>query len=278
MNDSTQQALTKTLYRVLRPLIRLLIRHGVPYRQFADVARHVYVDSAEQDFALAGRKISHARTAVMTGINRKDIAKLKDRPHPLSANALESPSPTASIITGWINDPHFHAADGKPLALPIEDLDLKAPSLPTFTELVKRYCSDVPVRAILDELARIEAIEISANNRVHLIVEGYVPLQNMQESLRIFGTAAADLLGTMDHNIADAGEGRLIQRTVSYDDIPLELLPQIRQRGRKESEELLLQVNSWLAQCDRGENKLLVGSGKVRAGIGIYYFEKPADE
>lgn len=258
--------------------MRLLIRHGVSYRLFADVARHVYVDVAEQDFPLDGRKPSNARTAVLTGINRKDIAKLKNRPHPLSQASMESPTPAARVITAWLNDRTFHTTAGKPLELLVEEEGNVQSERPTFTSLVKEYSSDVPVRALLDELERIAAVEKVGDDKVRLIVNGYIPIQDMQENLRIFGTAAADLLRTMDHNISSNGGSRLIQRTVSYDDIPTELLQQVRQRSHEEAEAFLLQVNEWLAQYDRGENQDLVGTGKARAGLGIYYIEHSADD
>lgn len=277
MNTQVQQALIKALYRVLRPMVRLLIRHGVSYRLFADIARHAYVDVAEQDFALDGRKPSNARTAVLTGINRKDIAKLKNRPHPLSSDAVDSPTPAARVITAWLNDARFHTGDGQAQDLTIEETETSDAEA-TFAALVKEYSSDVPVRALLDELLRITAVERVGDDKVRLLVNGYIPIHDMQENLRIFGTAASDLLRTMDHNIVGAEPGLFIQRTVSYDDIPEEALAQIRQRSRKEGEAFLLQVNDWLARCDRNENKAIRGTGKVRAGIGIYYIEHPTDE
>lgn len=271
MSDKTQQALFKALYRLLRPMVRLLMRHGVSYRLFADVARHVYVDVAEQDFALPGRKPSNARVAVLTGINRKDIAKLKERPHPLADGVIDNPTPCARIITAWINQSRFHNSLGQPLDLSIDD----NPTEPSFTELVRDYSSDVPVRALLDELERMGAV-IKQGERVQLAVHAYVPQADLAENIRIFGTAAADLMGTMDHNIARLGT-TFIQRTVSYDDIPVELLERIRQRSRTEGEAFLLQVNDWLADCDREQTPSLIGSGRARAGIGIYYFEQLAD-
>lgn len=273
MTDDTQAALINALYKVLRPMVRLLLRHGVSYRLFAEVARHAYVDVAEQDMSLPGRKASHARTAVLTGINRKDIAKLKARPHPLTASTSEAATPSSRVITGWLNDPRFHDGDGEPRPLPIDG----SHEQPGFADLVKDYSSDVPPRALLDELERIHAVERVADE-VTLTARAYIPIANLQETMRIFGTAAADLLNTMDHNIARQEPGPLLQRTVSYDDIPVELLPEIRRRARAEGEAFLLKTNEWLACCDRGKNTSLIGSGRVRAGIGIYYLEMPQDK
>lgn len=277
MNEVSQTALTRALYKMLRPLVRLLMRHGVSYRSFADVARHVYVDVAEQDFPLAGRKPSHARTAVLTGINRKDIAKLKGRPHPLSEQTIDTPTPAARVITAWLNDRRFHDQQGQPRVLAVEQTaDTDIQDADDFTGLVREYSSDVPVRALLDELLRIGAVE-REGECVRLAVQAYVPLVDTAQTVRIFSTAATDLLRTMDHNIAGEPPGLFLQRTVSYNNIPEELLNRIRERSRAEGEAFLLQVNEWLAQCDREENKDLVGSGRVRAGIGIYYLEHPAE-
>lgn len=274
MTEPTEKLLFQALYKMLRPMVRLLMRHGVSYRLFADIARHVYLDVANEDFTLPGRKPSNARIAVLTGINRKDIAKLKERPHPLADGIIDNPNPCARVITAWINHARFHTLNGEPAELPIEgDLheEVLQTDAPTFTELVRDYSSDVPVRALLDELKRIGAVACTAD-KVKLLVKGYIPHEDMAQNIRIFGTAATDLLNTMDYNIAKAGIP-FIQRTVSYDNIPVDLLEQIRRRGYGESEKFLLQINDWLAECDREQKPDLTGSGRARAGIGIYYFE-----
>lgn len=252
-------------------MVRLLMRHGVSYRSFSEVARRVYIDVAEQDFALEKRKPSNSRTAVLTGINRKDIAKFKERPHPLEQQDYEPPNPTARVITGWINDSRFHDADGHALELDIEGGEQ------SFAFLVQEHSTDVTMRAMLDELVRLGAVS-KKDGKVTLLVDGYIPLEDMQETLRIFGTAASDIMTTMDHNIGRLEPGPFLQRTVSYDDIPEELLSSIRDRCRDEGTQFLLQVNDWLATQDRSENKNLIGSGRYRAGIGVYYIEHAIEE
>lgn len=249
--------------------MRLLMRHGMSYRAFSDVARNVFVDVAEEEFSLPGRKHSHSRTAVLTGINRKDIAKLKDRPHPLSDQGLDSPNPVARVITAWINDPRFQDAEGNPKALLVED----HPTLDdSFTTLAKDFSSDVPVRALIDELLRINAVERDGEI-LRLIVSAYVPIADMNENLRIFGTAAADLLKTMDHNIGREAPGPFLQRTVSYNNISEENLEVIRQRCRAEGEALLLQINEWLSEFEKETNPEAAIKKLFRVGVGVYYLE-----
>lgn len=261
-------------------MVRLLMRHGMSYRAFSDVARNVFVDVAEEEFSLPGRKPSHSRTAVLTGINRKDIAKLKDRPHPLSDHSLDSPNPAARVITAWTNDARFHDEAGAPKSLLVEDQATRADS---FTTLAKEYSSDVPVRALLDELVRIHAVERDGDH-VRLLVKAYVPIKDMRENLRIFGTAAADLLKTMDHNIGGEAPGPFLQQTVSYSNISAEHLEEIRRRCRAEGQALLLQINEWLSEFEQQKGQAQQNSPSAadqqtfRVGVGVYYLEGPSPD
>ena len=274
MSDLTQKALSRALYKVLRPMVRLLLRHGVSYKSFSDIARNVFVDSAEEDFALPGRKPSNSRTAVLTGINRKDIAKLKERPHPFSEPRLESPNPAARVITAWLNDARFNDEAGNPKELLVED---SIDSHCTFTTLARDYSSDVPVRALLDELQRIEAIKRNGE-KIQLLVKAYVPLADMRENLRIFGTAASDLLNTMDHNVGQNPPGPFLQRTVSYKNISPDDLETIRNRCREEGEALLLKVNAWLSEYEQKQGPLTANTQFFRVGLGVYYVENSNNE
>ena len=274
MANTPHQALLRAIYKVLRPMVRLLMRHGVSYKTFADVARHVFVDVAEEDFALPGRKPSNARTAVLTGVNRKDIAKLKARAHPLSEAGADSPNPAARVITAWLNDARFQDHAGKPKPLFVEDQPVQPDS---FTSLAKDYSSDVPVRALIDELLRIAAIKRDGDE-VTLLANAYVPITDVRENLRIFGTAAADLLSTMDHNIGREAPAPRLQRTVSYNKVSPEDLETVRRRCREEGEALLLKVNAWLSEYEQDEGSPATDAQTFRTGLGVYYIEEPSPD
>lgn len=274
MTHTPHKALLRAIYKVLRPMVRLLMRHGVSYKTFADVARHVFVDVAEEDFALPGRKPSNARTAVLTGVNRKDIAKLKGRAHPLSEAGSDSPNPAARVITAWLNDERFRDDSGKPKSLLVEDQPIRPDS---FTSLAKEYSSDVPVRALIDELLRIAAIKRDGDE-VTLLANAYVPITDVHENLRIFGTAAADLLKTMDHNMGREAPGPHLQRTVSYNNVSSEDLDEVRRRCRDEGEALLLKVNGWLSEYEQDEGSKANNAQTFRTGLGVYYIEGPSPD
>ena len=62
--------------RLLRPLMRLMLRHAMPFSAFEELAKRVYVDVAMNDFALPGKKPSISRASILTGLTRKDVQRL----------------------------------------------------------------------------------------------------------------------------------------------------------------------------------------------------------
>ena len=71
---------TDTIYaatlRVLRPLVRLLLRYGVPFGAFSELAKGAYVEIAREEFGIPGRKQSDSRVAVLTGLSRKKVHRV----------------------------------------------------------------------------------------------------------------------------------------------------------------------------------------------------------
>ncbi|MDZ4131399.1 MAG: DUF6502 family protein [Hydrogenophaga sp.] len=91
--------------RLLRPLVRLLLRHAVPIAAFEEMARQVYVDVALADFSLPDKKISASRVSILTGLNRKEVARLTAEPADGAADATTGRyNRAARVLTGWVRD------------------------------------------------------------------------------------------------------------------------------------------------------------------------------
>lgn len=272
MTYSIQQAVRSSMARLLRPLVKLLIQHGITYATFAEVSRRLFVDVAAEDFKLPGKKQSLSRISVLTGINRKDISRLLDKTEK-DADALSAEgNRPAKIIQGWLRDEDYINESGAPKPLHFDGAEN------SFTELVRRYGGDVTPRAVLDELLRVNAASLDEKNNIYLSSSAYIPQADLEEKFRILGRATNDLYSTLINNLEQSSPQTHLQRTVAYSNISHEALSQIRLRSKEEGEQFLLQINQWLSQCDQDVNPESLGSGKVRAGIGIYYFEHPEKE
>lgn len=257
----------ETLGRILRPLVRILLRHGITADACNDVLRRVYVDVAEQEFGIRGRKQTTARISLLTGINRKEVARLKKLPIIESRSLDEHHNRAARVISGWLRDAAFQDAKGDPDALPMEGKR-------SFSELVKRHSGDVPARAIADELQRVGAIEYTPHGELRLSARGYVPESGDAEKLQILGTDVSDLIDTIDHNLTHARSTARYQRKVQYNDIPTRHLDAFRRLSARLGQGVLEHLNEWLAERDRDASANSDGSGRVRLGLGIYQIEE----
>ena len=148
----------------------------------------------------------------------------------------------------------------------------------SFSALARLYGRNVPSRDILDELQRIKAVETNAKGEIVLLQRSYISAENLQETLQIFGESISDLFGTLNHNLQTGTNNLRLQRTVAYANIPNECIPKIKAQGKEEAQAFLIRVNSWLSESDRDVNEALVGSGTMRAGFGVYYFEEDIDQ
>jgi hypothetical protein len=273
MSTDTNKILAAAVLRLLRPLIRILLRNGVTYGAFADLVKRVFVDVAEkEEFALPGRKQTVSRISVITGLSRKEVSRVQQGEAPDDSAVSHQYNRAARVITGWNHDAAFSDIGGIPLVLPFDG------DVPSFGELVKQYSGDMPARAVLDELLRVGAVEQNSDGRLRLLARAYVPLGDEEGKLNILGTDVGQLISTIDHNLQNAGSGPRFQRKVAYDNLPEEVLPQLRELSAEKSQALLVELNRWMRQHDRDTNPASEGSGRKRAGIGIYYFEEDVQE
>jgi hypothetical protein len=272
MNDKHLKPLYAAVLRLLRPLIRILLRNGVSYGTFSDFAKWVYVDVASEEFGIRGRKQSVSRVSVITGLSRKEVTRVRQLPRPDDRTSSERYNRAARVIAAWRRESNFQDADGKPAPLPVV-----GPGV-TFSELVRRFSGDVPARAILDELILVGAVKRLEDGRVRLLMPAYVPTSSETDKLHILGTDVGHLISTIDHNLKPDPISPFFQRKVAYDNLPDEALPQFRKLSAKRGQTLLESLDRWLAQRDRDVAPSVKGTGRNRAGLGIYYFEEPYSE
>lgn len=266
MDTPVHHALVAAIFRMLRPLVRLLLRHGIPFGVMADVVKRVYVEVAFEEFGLPGRKQTTSRVAILTGLSRKEVARLQQLHRWDDHEAVQQYHRAARVIAAWVRIPEFHDANGQPAPLPVEGGPV------SLGHLVRRYSGDIPVRAILDELLRVGAVEQLADGRIRLLARSYVPAAGEVEKLSILGTDVADLIATIDWNLRCAPTEAYFQRKVQYDNLPAEVLPALQALTRERAQALIEHVDQWMAARDRDVTPMVQGSGRKRAMLGVYYF------
>ena len=267
-----EKALKASLVRILVPLVRLLLRYGLPYGAFAEIAKRVYVEVALKEFTIPGRKPTNSRASVITGLSRKEILRVQRFPELEDEMGEDLPANSYNrairVISGWVRDPEFSDDDGQPAVLAFEG------ETSGFSQLVRRYSGDTTPRAVLDELLRVGSVEQNDEGKIRLLSRSYVPADGDAEKISILGNDVADLIQTIDHNLQGTPENSRFQLKVYYDNLPAESIAPFRSLSTKQSRELLEFFDRELSSKDRDTNPKSQGTGQYRAGVSIYYFEE----
>ena len=83
-----------------------MIKHGVMHREFVELTKEIYVEIASSDYGLRGRPTNAARMALLTGLDRKEVRRIRKK---LDQGAA-APEPAhqqdriARVLAGWHQD------------------------------------------------------------------------------------------------------------------------------------------------------------------------------
>lgn len=265
--ENTTSTILQALARMLRPIVRILLLNKVSYQAFDQVARQVFVEVADQHFGVPGRAQTNSRIGVVTGLSRKEVLRLKRLP-PLADRDLPVQfQRVARLVSIWTSEQRYMDESGQPLPLPYDGSH-------SFSTLVERAGGDVTPRTMLDELSTAGMIDVSPDRQVKLLRRAYVPSDDATQMLRLLGTDVGDLANTIVHNFSVSGDASRFQMKVSYDNLPQECLGRFHQLVSERGYQVLVEFDRWLREQDRDVNPEVQGTGCVRAGVGIYYFEE----
>ena len=103
-------ALTAALVRMLRPLVRLLLRRGVSLKSLYELLKWLFVDVAAEEFGPSGRHRAVSRISAMTGLTRKEVARLISLPESSDRENEARYNRASRVIAGWRRDRIFRPA------------------------------------------------------------------------------------------------------------------------------------------------------------------------
>jgi hypothetical protein len=268
--EGSKAIIARVTIRILRPLIRILLRFEIAHSEFAELAKRAYVDVAYRHYCIPKRKQTYSRVAVITGLSRKDVVRLRELDETAAHPTKGALNRATRVIGGWMCDVEFLNDQRQP-----KDLPLRGES-GSFEALVARYSGDITARAILDELVRVGAVVRIDPDTVHLASAGYIPKKSETEMLQVAGRAATDLLRTATHNIMDPQHPRF-QRQTSCDDLPASLAEEFQRYSHDRCRDLLQEFNVWLAEKSKSVDPQSE-EARVRIGVGLYYFQNDSKE
>lgn len=255
----------RTLKRLLRPLVKGLIGHGIIFPAFIELMRELYVDVAKRDFRVEGKEQTLSRISLMTGVTRREIRRILDKVEDDDRPPVNL-SLGARVITIWLGHKDYLDSQNRPLPLPLTARN----DGPSLESLVASVSKDVRARALLDEWLRLGIVEMSGYI-VKLKKTAFIPEEEYETKLYYFGRNLADHVAAGIHNLES--DMPFFDRSVYYDQLSLDSLEELREFIHAQGPSLLLSVNRKareLADQDATSGKNLRG----RMTLGVYYFSE----
>lgn len=140
------------LQQLLFELALALLPRGITPSIFSRLAREAFIRAAAGHARLRNGKVNYSKVAALTGLPRKEIGRILNRPSTcLEANPTNR-MPSERVLRGWLTDRRFLTRQGQPKSLVISGESF------SFERLVKEHGGDVSPRAVLEELMRSRTV------------------------------------------------------------------------------------------------------------------------
>jgi hypothetical protein len=254
---------------LLRPVVRLLLKSGVPWKDFAEVSKAAYVEVATNEFGIRGRPTNVSRVAILTGIGRREVGKQRawlDEVGAASEPAFMSPA--QRLLSAWHQDPAYLDESGTPLEIAVDG------ETRSFADLARRYASDVPAVALLKELRSVGAVSQGNSPRLRVLQRVYMPAQFDPQKVIRAGGVLEDLGNTVVFDVlADGEEPLRFERRAENDRVRARDLPAFREFLAKEGQAFLERVDDWLTAHEQKPAEDETAAGTLRLGVGVYHIQ-----
>ena len=200
MQEKLKEQVLDAFQLVLRPIVKILLRFNVGVSEFTEIVKKSYVDVASTEYGIRGRPTNISRVAVMTGLTRKEVRRLRNMIEAGETSLSVKTTPIAEILHRWHAEEDFLDAKGRPAALPFAEGEH------SFSELVKRFGGDVPPGAMRTELKRVGSVVESDDGRLSLAKRSVVPTDKTDNLVTALIHGVYPLLCTVVEN-SDPNEG-----------------------------------------------------------------------
>ena len=269
MSDDLRSVLLSSVRLMLRPIVRVLLRGGIPFREFSELAKFTYVDIATTEYGRRNRPTNVSRTAILTGLNRRDVARIRAAEPSAMLEAVYM-SHGSRILAGWHLDADFVDAGGQPVRLPLEG------GPPSFQALARRYAPDLPHIALFKELSAAGAVELCDDGHLQALMRSYIPKTFDPNQIRLWGSILHDVASTLAYNVTRAPTvAARFERRAIHARVRRSAAPEFREFLEREGQRFLERIDGWLAEHAADEADGADPGQTARLGAGAYLIEEP---
>jgi Family of unknown function (DUF6502) len=250
--------------RALLPIAQLCLASGLKLPDLVEGMKAALVEAATPNRGDSAARLSDSQISVLTGVHRKDLRRFK------TDGALKNTykaSLASQVFSRWRSDPLFLTKAGSPRVLPRIHPDADGRS---FEALVISTSQDVHPRSVLDELLRLNMVEINARDNIKLLAKAFIPKNDANELWQISSQNAYDHLMAIAHNLTGR-QPQFLEQALFSDELSTQSAKEFNRLSatcwRLAFEFMLPRLRDLIAQ-DRAQAR----PATQRVSLGLYSF------
>lgn len=270
---SIKACLLAAVRHMLIPIARVLIRNGVPYGDFEEVARHAFAKAGESVIGERGLQSTLSRLSLLTGLPRREMRRIMSRPPQITPLSLTDWTMAARVLHAWhTKSPYVLVPFGVPM-----DLEYDAPdSAATFVSLVKTHVPECDPESVLSELIASGSVKQDERGFLHPTSRTFVTGELSEDQIKYAARAARRFLDTLDVNLTKDGRrtGRFERTVVADKGVPVRCYTEFVAYVRSTMQQTLEDIDEWITA-----NALSTAKEPVFwTGVGMYHWLEHEDD
>lgn len=269
MQEKTKQLVLDAFQLMLRPVVRILLRYGIGYREFAEVTKTAFVDVASADFGIRGRPTNISRVAVMTGLTRKEVRRLRDKVSEGDGAVIVKSTPLVDVLHQWHAQTEFTDSNGRPLPLPFSGGEK------SFTGLVRKFGGDIPAGAMRTEMKRVGVVEEEESGLLRVTQRAFRPDTDHENLVTLLAHSAYPLLCNIEFNTnPEREDDRWAHRVAFTQSLRSQDTKQLRRIAKDRIADFAENVDDILIAYESLQDDVDAERSENVVAVGIFYFEE----
>lgn len=261
-----------SVLHLLKPAVRLMLRHGVAYPAFAAALKQVFLDAAQDEIKTRGMTQTDSAVSLLSGLHRRDVRTLTRADEPLPAPQAFA-GLASQVVARWLSQDLYLDENQAPIAI------ARAGPTPSFDALVSAVTQDVRPRSVLDELVRL-GLASEVDGQVTLLAQGFVPQAGLPELAALMQDNLFDHLAAACENLDSTASGTggddFLEQSVFVDEITADSAHRLH-KVSAQAWKLAFQAVMRDAQrsFDHDAVHATADERTHRARFGVYFYSTP---
>jgi len=245
LREAARAQLIFSFRKILKPMIRILLRAGIPYLEFREVVKGAYVEAAVRD-GIRGHDgpLTRAILADNTGVPLADVNRFIDDQSLLAPPEATNQAIITEVLHIWCTDSHYIGPYGLPLELDLEETPGR-----NLTTLVYKADPTANPKTILRDMVEYGIVKPVGDRHYRASARMNISNDIMSpQALDYFGRTMTNLANTLANNLGTPGASPRLQRSVVADGgLPEYALPEFEALIKEKVQKLLVDIDDWLS-------------------------------